>query len=77
MHLNVPPKGASGFPLIVLRFGAMLATMLALEVTLQWALIEWRQVEGLTKKMVELQAEINGNQFACTASSSAFESTKA
>jgi len=76
VHLNIPPKGASGFRLIVLRFGAMLATILAPEVTLQWASIEWRQAKKLTKKMVEMQAGMKGKQFAC-ASFSPFESMKA
>ena len=57
VHLNIPPKGASTFRLIVLRFGAMLSTILAPEITLQWSIIEWRQARELKKKMVELQEE--------------------
>ena len=57
VHLNIPPKGASTFRLIVLRFGAMVATILAPEITLQWAIIEWRQAKMIMQAMVELQEE--------------------
>jgi len=53
VHLNVPPKGASPFRLLVLRFGAMLATILGPEVTLKWAIIERRQAKTLQEKMVQ------------------------
>ena len=64
VHLNIPPKGASTFRLIVLRFGAMLSTILAPEITLQWAIIEWRQARKLKTEMVELQKKMGGKQ--CT-----------
>lgn len=52
VHLNVPPKGASPFRLAVLRFGAMFATILGPEITLWWALTEWRGARTVQKKMV-------------------------
>jgi len=53
VHLNVPPKGASPFRLMVLRFGAMFATILGPEVTLRWALIERSQARALQKEMAK------------------------
>ena len=53
VHLNVPPKGASPFRLIVLRFGAMFATILGLEITLTWAAREWSYARTLQKEMVK------------------------
>ena len=75
VHLNIPPKGASGFRSVVLRFGAMLTTILAPEATLQWAIIEWRQARQLTKKITELRVKNGKKQCACKSLS--FESTQA
>jgi len=38
---------------MLLRFGAMFATVLGPEVTLKWALVEWSQARGLQREMVK------------------------
>lgn len=53
VHLNVPPRGASAFRVAVLRFGAMLTTILAPEATLRWAYAEWHVARALQTEVVE------------------------